>query len=196
MATRQFFKKAHMLDKVPRVPKPKKPSLKGRLVMVRYEGQLSPRTMSATQAARLLGNAKGGRTKAERGNKAGCFTPDSARKAARKLWRTRWRFNKRIGTRIGMASKRAPQVKRAPLRLKHTTEVVKGIFYDPNDVYGGSWWRGSTAFGGPIHRITERTALIRLGYLSSSNRRIPQTVTPIPLTGKHRARRLALGEDV
>ena len=163
MPTRHFFKKAHAHDRPPTV---KRPNYRGKVVLVRMPGR-GTIPMAARKLAHLQGASKGGTATASRPN-PGRFTSESGRKAARKVWATRWRPSAfREGVRTGRRVKYRPRVNRAALRIRYSEYPVKGIQYDPEY----DTWMLTDSYG--IRRVTERTALRRLGHLPNPARFVP-----------------------
>ncbi len=82
-----------------------------------------------------------------------------------------------------MPTKRAPQVKRAPLRALYTMKPLRNIWYDPQlgwrrRVLDGKQWL--------TYGVSERTALVALGYIQKRKREstfVPHEVQAIPLPG-------------
>lgn len=133
----------------------------GRNVLVKVaSGAVQP--MSSREHASQLGRSKGGSMKAARGNTAGNFTSETARKAAKKLWAKRFRMLPRSKTRIMRRQSLAgKKLDRIAIRKLHTHKawLVDGIQYHPEY----EMWVIMGLTGN--RRITEQTALRHLGYL-------------------------------
>ncbi len=136
---------------------------RGKVVMLRMPDG-GTRNMSARTFVHLQGCSKGGQVTASRPN-PGRFTSETGRKAATKIWATRWRYNKHIKSRTGRASKYAPRVMRGALRTYYALHETRGIrYYFPTEYSLDGFWL-LTVVPGVVRRITERTALRRLGHL-------------------------------
>jgi hypothetical protein len=176
MATRQFFRKAHLLDKQPKQPRP---NHYAKRVQVTFQGDPQSKLMSSREAALRVGRSKGGYSLHAKG-KAHKWTSETARKAAKKLWRTRWRAmragGKTIGSpiRIGRPAMKRAAVDHQAMRVKYAFNIAApgqpSAWYDP---FGHTWWdRGQ--------QISERTALRRLGHLPYPRKDpVPLTVRPV-----------------
>jgi hypothetical protein len=152
---RKFFTKAHSLDKVPTLKRKVYPAGPG--IAVSLGPGKGVLVAAASWIARQTGAQKGGLTIQAAGT-AHQWTPETAQKAALRRWKTRTKVSKRLGIRLGGKIKNAPQVKHAPLRhLFSRCEPIAGVWYDPSMQI----W---VADG---RKISERAALIRLGYLPS-----------------------------
>lgn len=147
---RAYFRKGIHAKLHPRIRK-SRPVHQGLVQIITRDGQ--SRMMASNEAARQLGRSKGGRVAHERGTRY-CWTPEQARAAANKLWRTRWRMNKRIGTRLGRPSKYRPRLNRVVLRQYYANNPTLGITFNNSEQ---SWFVNGL-------RISERTALTRLGH--------------------------------
>jgi hypothetical protein len=133
-----------------------------------------PKLIGLRQLAQLRGNSKGGTVTASRPN-PGRFTPESGRKAAQKVWATRWRLSPfKSGVRLGRPRTNAPAVKRSPIQAIHSAHPVNGLWFDQKN---RCWW----LIEGDTHRrITERTALRRLGHLPRTRKHWqPENTDPI-----------------
>lgn len=174
--TRHFFAKA-----IAPAPKPAPPP---RLVVASYTdirtGKVQHRLMSGAQAKHQLDAARGG-TLVHATGRAREWTSQQARRAAQKRWKAH--PITRTGRHLGEPSARRPQTPRAPLRARYTLAPCKGVWFDPvvgwrRRVHDGTRW---LAYG-----ISERTALIHLGYIPARDRNrgfVPETVVAIPLPG-------------
>lgn len=165
--------------------KPKAPDHRRQVVMtevIRPDGKRDLQAMSSREAASQLGRSKGGQTKAARGRTKGNFTPETARKAARRLWTGRWKISKRIGVRVGRPAKMRPALNHAALRAYYEMRLTKGVqhYTCPN---GETSWLKSYSDGSE-RQISERTALIHLGYLKPKRKhRMPEVITKV-VSGK------------
>lgn len=128
------------------------------------------RLMASRRYAHLKGAQKGGRTTASRPN-PGRFSSETARKASLARWQGRHRKNGHVGLRLGLQRKRTrPEVSRAHLRYLYARVPRLGIRFDTRF---GVWHAGCelrrVANGDLVfmwgERISERTALRRLGHL-------------------------------
>ena len=152
---------------------------------VETDGHITYRAMSRGQAGNVLGGQKGGRQAWVNGT-AHRFTSESARKAARRRWDHHHKVNTRIGVRLGMTSTRRPAVDHKALRRQYALEPgfdsLGPIWYNPRLQI----WQ-SDDFGRGNKRISERTALIRLGHLKKRSRGpfIPDSVKPVYRGTKH-----------
>lgn len=183
--------RARLLDKTPKVVK-RRPNHAGKVVTLqRQDGKV--RLISQREYHHLRGASRGGTYTAGRPN-PGRFTSDSGRKAAQRLWKGRYRMNQRVGMRLGLPSRRAPRVKRGPLRTYYAAHPTNKIhcFLRQGEVNRYDWF---LIDGFICRQISERAALQRLGHLKKpSPRYIPTDqdlilhVTTIPV-GKHRAKR-------
>lgn len=145
---------------------PRRLKYKAKNVIVRTKR--GTRTISLRQLTTLQGNSKGGQMTATRPN-SGRFTTASGRKAAQHAWKTCWRALRAPGNdsppiRIGRARKYRPAVDRAAARARYSGNQVNGVWFDPEveNWYGVT----DTPTYHCIRRITERTALRRLGHLA------------------------------
>lgn len=193
--TRHFFRCAHEQDRPPRVPRPQH---RRRIVLgqrTEPNGKLTLRTMSSREAAMQMGRSRGG-TKAHATGKAYEWDSESARKAARRAWATRWRMNRKIGKRLGRPAKNRPAVDHKALRERYATGMAGHagdhiIWFSPaTSTRPACWWDDLYGYGNK--RISERTALIRLGHLPPKTRHrgfIPESITPVPPVGTKRATR-------
>jgi hypothetical protein len=141
------------------------------------------RTMAAREAARQQGRRKGG-LKTQALGLGHRWTSETAREAARALWaRKRHKplgssQGTRLGVRIGLRSNRRKPVLRAPLREHYAQHVVRGIAYIPADASTPGFWSQMTEHG--IQRISERTALTKLGHLRPYTGYVPDTIVEVP----------------
>lgn len=164
MTRRRYFTKgqdAKVLQHLKASTKRPRPVHKGLVQVVNHLGQ--SHLMSSAEAAMQLGRSKGGRTAHLRGTRY-CWTSEQARKAALKAWKTRWRLSKRLNIRLGRPAKLRARVNRAQLRAYYATTPYLGIWYSPK-----TGWHQRTSEGDS--RLTERTALIRLGHLPPPRKR-------------------------
>lgn len=147
-------------------PKRRKPAplpLPNYIVVPKPDGK-GVHHINGTFAARQIGRSKGANRLHELGL-AHRWTSEEARKVAKKLWSTRWRMNKHIKKRIGRPSKHRAPINHANMRARYTDNPECGIHYA---AHSGRWLSG---VGDDAREISERTALIRLGYLPSSHSR-------------------------
>jgi hypothetical protein len=159
-----------------------KPDHRRKTVMgVRFTatGVREHKTMSSRKAAQVLGGQKGGLAIAAAGT-AHRWTPETARKAAVKSWTKVRKFNKRINARVGVKANRRKALWRAPLRAYYAENPTRGIHFE-NSFLGARWLRTSH---GITREISERAALTALGHLSSPRGYIPDSITPVPRTGR------------
>lgn len=127
----------------------------------RPDGSTYQRLMGGKAYRKLMAVSKGGRIARDNG-KQHRWTSEEARKAAKKLWATRWR--KVRGVRVGVpAKKRAPVRREAIRRQRCFDDGTEGPWFDP---FSRTWWSQG-------RRVTERTALRKLGHL-------PSPLPPIP----------------
>jgi hypothetical protein len=133
------------------------------------------RFMSARRYAHLKGAQRGGQTTALRPN-PGRFNSETARKAALARWLGRHKANPRTGLRPGRVLRRTrPEVSRAHLRYLYSRVPRLGIRFDARF---GVWHAGCelrrVANGDLVfmwgERISERTALRRLGHLPAARK--------------------------
>lgn len=189
MSTRTFFNKGRALAlRPPKVkPPPKRKILERAYITVEAPDGKGVRQYRTRYVNNKLASQKGGQTAQARGT-GYRWDSASASKAAKKVWRTRWRVNKRLGVRVCRKPKNRPAVNHVALRAIYAGNPVKGIVY-VSAVYRfdnlselGHWTLTDTH---GTRRISERTALTRLGHL-------PSTYIPVPLlggaTGVHRAK--------
>lgn len=127
-------------------------------------------------AVRLrLGQSRGGQA-AQANGLANRFTSETGRKAARK---SHGRRSKRTGAVLGRKRKYRPRIDRKALRARHVwwlTAPEEDICYWPDL---GVWTDNG-------QRLSERTALIRLGHLPP-RRRMPLPVAVRQPDGTYRA---------
>lgn len=160
--SRQFFRKGVHARAHPVIRKPR-PKHRGVVLLV-TEASGHTRYMASAEVAMQKGRSKGGRTAHERGTRY-CWTPEQARDAAKKAWRTRWRMNKRINVRLGRPAKQRPAVNHAKLRAYYHAYPLLGITCE--GLRGDNVW----VWTQDNQRISERTALIRLGHLPPPRKR-------------------------
>lgn len=163
------------------------PDHKRKLVMaVRFRPTGTPefKTMSSRKAAKVLGGQRGGLRSAANG-RAHRWTTESARKAAIKSWTKRRKFNKRIQARVGVAAhRRTALAPRAFWRAYYAENPTRGIQSCPETQ---QWFRIHA--DGTSREISERTALQALGHLKSPRGYIPDSITPVPRTGRSRMKK-------
>jgi len=134
------------------------------------------RRISSAKVARQLGRAKGANTLHAIG-KAYVWTSETARTAALKRWK-QTPMNKRIGVRLGVSVVRQAAVNHVDLRCIHTDVGLLGVWYvKASRQNGPGYWLVKTLIGS--RRISERAALIRLGYLRNPRGFVPRVVDPI-----------------
>ena len=166
------------------------PRRKGKVVIAkgRQDGIDVTVTMGDEEAHRQMARAKGGRRVQELGT-GYRWTPAEARAAARKLWDRvypRKGFSSRRkadGTqetyRPGWPAKRAPRRSRAAWRAYYAAHPTNCIWYEPTT---REWWTEDSLLY-PPHRLSERTALRRLGHLSYPRKGlVPDTTIPVDST--------------
>lgn len=179
MPTRTFFNKGRALAlRPPKVkPPPKRKIPERAYITVEAPDGKGVRQYRTRYVNNKLASQKGGQTAQARGT-GHRWDSESASKASKKVWRTRWRVNKRLGVRVCRKPKNRPTVSHVELRGFYANNPVKGIVYGTD-----TGWLLTDAHG--TRRISERTALTRLGHL-------PSTYIPVPLpggaTGVHRAK--------
>lgn len=162
---RHYFAKA--IAPPPKVRTPH-PDHAGKAVRLQL-GSGQHRTMSSRQLAHARGVSKGGQVTAGRAN-PGRFTSETARKAIQKCWATRWR--KVRGRRIGRSVSKP--VDHAMLRERHArfngAPLEGEVYYSPEHY---QWLVVSYTNGVLFQRqVSERAALVRLGYLKKPRQRI------------------------
>ena len=208
MTTRHFFTKAHQDERhefradplnedrchhcgtdrsthwAPRV----NPRHQGKSVWVVMDKSGKKQLMSSRAAAHRMGVSKGGKMIHALG-KAHQWTSEEARKAARKGWKHKGRLATRIGIRVGRSAKRRPRVVRAPLRAQYAWVTGQGprplVWFDQGL---GQWFAVSILNPLAIYKVSERAALVRLGYLPSAHGPVPGTIlaTYEPKKGRKR----------
>ncbi len=178
MTGRRYFTKAIPPPILPpKIPSPR--LVIGSKVNV-VTGKKLHRLMSGKQAAQVVGASQKGQLSQAKG-KGRQWTSQQARRAAQKYWKAH--PVTRTGRRLGVPTKRAPQVKRAPLRALYTMKPLRNIWYDSQlgwrrRVLDGKQWL--------TYGVSERTALVALGYIQKRKREstfVPHEVQAIPLPG-------------
>ena len=145
--------------------------LKGLVATVVYQKgpwHANVRVMKATRAAKQMARQQGARTIQESG-KAYVWTTESARKAAFKRWRHTWK-NPKTGKRFVPLVKHMPYP-RAELRAVYAHVTQNGVTYVPE-----VGWRRQFR-DGTWHPISEKAALIRLGFLENPHGGVPVRVS-------------------
>lgn len=139
--------------------------------------------MTADRAKRQQDRRKGGQAVQGTGQ-AYRWTAEKARKAAQKRWHTRtWRptgttgtYKKRSTGKFIVRAKRRPPVTeamRVTIRAEHAhPDLRRALWYDHSE---GQWW---IAIGGQyrVRSLSERAALVQLGYLKSYRGYVPDVI--------------------
>lgn len=186
-ATRHFFRKAVAPPpKPPCDPHARKYHPRQTAVSEMADPLTGARVMRKTNASwayRKIAASKAGKASQASGN-ANRFTSESGRKASLKLWKTRQRMVN--GIRIGVKLARKPKLDRKAIRAIYNETPKHGIECVIQQWFGGVpsfYWQRTDADTGVVTRITERTALIRLGYMKQYLRFVPESVRLLPLPG-------------
>lgn len=167
----RYCRLQHCTDCSPHVSRKRK--YQGKVAVVRTGS--GTKLIGLRKLAQLQGNRKGGEVSATRPN-AGRFTSATGSRAARKVWATRWRKIARSGIRIGRRSNIRPAVDHAALRDLYSHNQIRGIWFEPAS---GGWvasWYGLDLWG-VKRRISERTALQRLGHLPRTRKHWQPAIT-------------------
>jgi hypothetical protein len=125
------------------------------------------RKMGTAKVAQQMGRSKGGEV-VQAAGKAHRWTSTTARDAALRMWRLN-PVNKRIGVRLGRPAKNRPAVDHAAIRQQYLNGSGP-ITFD-----GIRWFVRAI---GTTRGISERAALIRLGYLPNPRGFVPRVVDP------------------
>jgi len=140
------------------------------------------RRISSAKVARMVGRARGAEALHTAG-KAHRWTSASARAAALKMWRLN-PVNRNVGWRLGRPAKnRKPlrEAERQQIRKTHAGPSSGTVWWQQgSDPVGLGSWRVSHSTGS--RTISERAALIRLGYLPNPRGFVPTNVDPYPPT--------------
>lgn len=134
-------------------------------------GSQKVRLMTAKQARQRMAGHKAGRTTAARPS-VGRFDSEMAQRASRKLWTKKYPLKK--GIRLGLPALKRKKVSenRAALRIKYAESPTLGITYRVEDAV----WVILADVDGQERVISERSALTKLGHLSSRSSFIPTSV--------------------
>jgi hypothetical protein len=195
--TRHFFRKA--IAPPPKPPKDQKQRRYSKRQLVVAEnihpltGKRVVRFLSASAAARKVAASIAGKASQASG-RANRFTSESGSKASKKLWTTRQR--KVNGIRIGnklTGWKKGQRLDRMALRKLYHEHPKHGIKCVYQSAVAPAWERTDPTTG-VTSPITERTALIRLGYMKQYLRFVPTSIRMVPLRGTKAA--MGTGEPV
>lgn len=144
------------------------------------------RHYAASMVASQQGRARGAEALHISG-KAHRWTSTSARDAALKMWKQR-PVNKRIGVRLGKRIALRPRLNHAAIRAVYLDSSWSTVWYERGSLtIGLGHWRVKTATGS--RAISERAALVRLGYLPNRRGFVPRVVDPIGTTYAKKPRR-------
>lgn len=146
--------------------------------VVRLKGGVTRRIGSA-KVALQQGRARGAETLHATG-KAHKWDPATARAAALKMWRQR-PVNKHVNWRLGKRIRSRPTINHAAIRAVYQMVDWSAVWYGPGSRPNEpGHWHIKTETGSRI--ISERAALIRLGYLPNPRNFVPRIVDPIGTT--------------
>lgn len=197
MATRHFFRKAIAPPPKPPCESHARKYPKHQLVIAEnihpLTGKRVVRRLDASTAFRKIAASKAG-IASQASGRANRFTSESGRKASKKLWTTRQRMSVRPGPpgkvpntpiRIGnklTGWKKGQRLDRIAIRSLYAMTPKHGIRCVDQNPKHPVWERKHPEWDVHI-RITERTALIRLGYMKHLLRFVPTSVKLMPLRG-------------
>lgn len=182
--TRKFFRKAV-------APPPKPPCVsharkyhKRQIVIAEnldpLTGSRVVRRMTVGAAARRIAASKAGKASQASG-KANRFTSESGSKASKKLWKTRQRMVN--GIRIGVKlAGRKNRLDRTAIRALYAETPKHGIQCVDQNPKAPRWMRFCDVLSLPVS-ITERTALLRLGYMRKKLRFVPTSMRLLAIPG-------------
>lgn len=182
--TRHFFRKAIAPPPKPPCESHARKYHKRQIVVAEnidpLTGSRVVRQMTVGAAARRIAASKAGKASQASG-RANRFTSESGSKASKKLWKTRQR--KVNGIRIGVKlAGRKNRLDRIAIRALRAATPKHGIHCLDQTPKAPVWVRYEEGSGLPV-RITERTALIRLGYMKQYLRFVPTSVRLLALPG-------------
>jgi len=182
--TRHFFRKAVAPPPKPPCDSKKRKYHKRQTAIAEnldpLTGSRVVRRMDAGSAYRRIAASKAGKASQASGN-ANRFTSESGSKASKKLWKTRQRMVNgiRIGVKLSGRKKHLNRIDLRKLYVENPKHGIRCVDQTPS----APVWERIDEPSGVFLRISERTALIRLGYMKKLLRFVPTSVRLLALPG-------------